>query len=814
MMRLAWRKARRDVARDKLRTALVVLSIAVGIFAVGVIAHMRLLVSRDIAANLAAAAPASAVVTTADTFDDAVLAELGRIEGVAEAEGLLTVNARFRYRSDPEKWYPIQLFVLPDYERTRLNRVEPEGRFGWIPDRWPGPAAWPPPTDEMLLERTSLVRPDLGLPGATLGDSVLLEGPDGTRRTVRLAGLTLDVTRLPASFAGHPYGYVSLETFQRWGGQRAYNELKLSVAGDRGGAERVSAVARRVADRLGERGHVVAAVSVAAPAEHPMGRIFEAMSLILSALGAMALLLSASLVINTVSALLGQQVQQIGVMKAVGASTGQVMAIYLGVVLAAGALALLVAVAPAALVAYWFIDFMSYFINFRLTGLDLPPPVLAVEAAVGLLVPLLAALTPIGAAARVTVREALGANGLGRADFGGRPIDRLLERVRALPRPLLLSLRSCFLRKTRLALTLTTLTLGGAIFISVVSVRASLDSTLDVLLGQWQFDARVQFSQAYDLAELRREAAAVPGVGEVEAWGLSRAHRVRPDGSEGGELILFGVPQPTAMLRASQISGRWLAPGDDGAIVATVDLLKDEPDLRLGDALSLRVGRRSSTWRVVGITDSAGPGAAVYVSYPAYARAVDEPGRANNVLVRAARHDGATQARLVQALERHFDQIGRRVEATQTIDQIREGNAIYYNIIVLFLLVMAVLLALVGALGLTGTMSINALERRREIGVMRSIGARHGAIFGIILVEGVLVGALSWLLAGLIAYPLGQYLSHLVGTRFILRSLDYAFSLEGVALWLGAVIVLSTLASFLPAWSAARLSVREALAYE
>jgi putative ABC transport system permease protein len=814
MMRLAWRKVWRDVTRNKLRTALVILSIAVGIFAVGVIAHMRLLVSRDIAANLAAAAPASAVVTTGDAFDDAALDEVRRIPDVAVAEGLLTVNARFQYRADPEKWYPIQLFVLPDYEHARLNRVEPEGRFGWIPDRWPGPAAWPPPTDEMLLERTSLVRPDLGLPDAALGDSVLLEGPDGTRRTVRLAGLTLDVTRLPASFAGHPYGYVSLETFERWGGQPAYNELKLSVAGDRSDAPRVEAVANQVARRLGERGHVVSAVSVATPGEHPMARIFQAMSIILGALGAVALLLSGSLVINTVSALLGQQVRQIGVMKAVGASTGQVMAIYLSMVLASGAMALLVAVAPAALIAYSFIRFMSYFINFRLTSLDLPLPVLAIEVAVGLLVPLLAALTPIVATARVTVREALSSYGLDNVAFGSGPIDRLLEQVRALPRPLLLSLRSSFLRKTRMGLTLTTLTLGGAIFISVVSVRASLDSTLGVLLGQWQFDARVQFSRVYDLAELRREAASLSGVTEVEPWGLTRAHRLRPDGSESGEFILFGVPQPTAMLQASQISGRWLLPGDEDAIVATVDLLKDEPDVRLGDTLVLRVGRRSSTWRIVGITDSAGPGTAMYVSYPAYARALDEAGQANNVLVRAAQHDGATQARLVQALERHFDQAGYRVEATQTIDQIREGNAIYYNIIVLFLLVMAILLAIVGALGLMGTMSINALERTREIGVMRSIGAQHAAIMGIILVEGVFVGMLSWLFACLIAWPLGKLLSHLVGTQFILRSLDYVFSLEGVALWLGAVIVLSMLASFLPAWSAARLPVREALAYE
>ena len=182
MVSLVWRKVLRDATSNRVRTALVILSIAVGIFAVGVIGHMRVLVARDIAANLVEVNQASADITTGDTFDDALLAEVRKIPGVADVEGLLAITARFKYRADPEKWYPIQIFVLPDYQHTRINRVEPEGTFGWMPEAWPGPAVWPPPTDQLLLERTSLVRPDLGLPDARLGENMLLEGPDGVQR--------------------------------------------------------------------------------------------------------------------------------------------------------------------------------------------------------------------------------------------------------------------------------------------------------------------------------------------------------------------------------------------------------------------------------------------------------------------------------------------------------------------------------------------------------------------------------------------------------------------------------------------------------
>ena len=84
---------------------------------------------------------------------------------------------------------------------------------------------------------------------------------------------------------------------------------------------------------------------------------------------------------------------------------------------------------------------------------------------------LLAALAPVLSGARITVREAISGYGLGKGRFGKGRIDRLIERVRFLSRPMLLSLRNTFRRKGRLALTLTTLTLSGLIFVAVFSVR-------------------------------------------------------------------------------------------------------------------------------------------------------------------------------------------------------------------------------------------------------------------------------------------------------------------------------------------------------
>ena len=127
---------------------------------------------------------------------------------------------------------------------------------------------------------------------------------------------------------------------------------------------------------------------------------------------------------------------------------------------------------------------------------------------------------------------------------------------------------------------------------------------------------------------------------------------------------------------------------------------------------------------------------------------------------------------------------------------------------------MAILMAAVGGLGLMGTMSLNVLERTREIGVMRAIGASNGALRGIVMVEGMTIGLISWLVGVLVAIPLGQLLSAALGAVIFQMPLHYVVAPDGIVIWLVVVVVVSTLATLLPAHNASRLTVRQVLAYE
>jgi putative ABC transport system permease protein len=174
----------------------------------------------------------------------------------------------------------------------------------------------------------------------------------------------------------------------------------------------------------------------------------------------------------------------------------------------------------------------------------------------------------------------------------------------------------------------------------------------------------------------------------------------------------------------------------------------------------------------------------------------------------------AEQASIAARLEGHFRHLGVRLSSVQLVAEEIEGTRSGFSIIIILALVMAFLLAVVGGMGLMGTLSINVLERTREIGVMRAIGASDGAVARVFVVEGIIIGLISWVFGACLAVPLSGLLSDALGMAFLQAPLSYTFAADGVVLWLVVVVVLSSLASFLPARSASRLTVREVLAYE
>ncbi|MGF1506336.1 MAG: ABC transporter permease, partial [Anaerolineae bacterium] len=508
-----------------------------------------------------------------------------------------------------------------------------------------------------------------------------------------------------------------------------------------------------------------------------------------------------------------QHKRQIGIMKAVGARAHQVVGMYVVVVACFGILSLFVALPTGALGSLLITNYAASRVNFDLISPPLPLRVVAVQAAVAVIVPTIAAMVPVFSGTAVTVREAISDYGLGG---GAHPawIDRLAERVRMLPRPFLLSLRNTFRRKARLALTLVTLTLAGAIFISVFSVQESLELTLEDALGYYGFDAQVTLGGAFRAERIEREALRVPGVLAVESWRTAGGYRIRPGGQEGDYLSLIGVPAETRMLNPIMDEGRWLLPADEAAIVVNTDFLKNEPDVGLGDEVMLEIGGRESRFTVVGVAQAIHTGPSAYINYPHLAEVLRGIGRVDRILVAAEGETAHERIALADLLEERLRRLGITGAAGSTTDADRQEIEYQFDILIVFMFIMAAILTIVGGLGLAGTIGINVLERTREIGVMRAVGASDGAIRFIVMMEAIIIGAIAWVVGVVVALPMSRWLSDTIGITFLDDPLSYTFSLGGVFVWLGLTALLACAASDVPARRASRRSVREVIAYE
>jgi putative ABC transport system permease protein len=794
-----WRKVVRDFTSYRVRTAAVVASIAVGVFAVGTIAGAYALLEEGLAGAYAQGSPAAATFYTTTGFDPDLIDAVDRMPGVADAQARRTVAAWLENNPGDEPGRgaaEIQLISLPDFDDQRIDRILPRsGEF-------------PPERGEIVFERSALRLVDV-----REGQDVLVRTAAGDERRLRVAGLAYEPGASPAYYFGRLSAYVTQETLVDLGWPATFNELRIRVAADVADREAVREIADDVRQRLERAGAPVTFSVVAEPGRHPAQEIIGAIFLLLGAIGFLSLFVAGFLIVNTINVLMAQHLRQIGIMKVLGAQARQIVGLYLVLVALYALLALCIAVPLAALASLGLATLAAGLLNVDLVNTAVPLEIVALEVAAGFLVPLAAALIPIARGVRITVHAALTDTGLDER-FGRGTVDRLVARLRGLPRPLLLSIRSTFRRKGRLALTLAALTLGGAVFMTIFSVRGSLFATLADTTRYFDYDVQVQLSEPTRASTVVAEARRVAGTVTAEPWRFASAIRQRPDGTESPSLVVFGLPADTDTVQPIVQEGRWLLPGEGNALVVTSNIRRDDPDVRVGDVLTLRIAGRDTPWTVVGIVQSPTFAPFLYVDTEALGRVNGGVDRAGMVMVKTERHDGPSQAETALALRRHLESVGIGVAATTTTSDVMTTLYTVFDTLVIVVSLMAVLLGVVGGLGLTGTMTMNVVERSREIGIIRAIGATDDAVRRIFVGEGAVIGVMAWLLGAALSIPLSAVLSDMLGQVFVQRPLAFSPSLAGLGMWLVVVIVLSVLGSLVPAWRASRIAVREVLGYE
>ena len=792
------RKVWSDVWAYPGRTFLVMSSIALGVIAIGMILGSSTILAQAMTQSFRAINPASVIVFT-EPLDQFAIDSIQNVPNVATVEGRTSINLRAEVA--PGQWRTLTLYSMPSFETHTVSKIIPES------------GAWPPGDSGIVLERGSVEY----LNTAT-GQNLTVELPQGGTTQINVNGIAHDLYRLPGAFNGGGVGFVAPEMLASFGADTRFTELHVIAADNRDDPDTARALGQAVRTTLENQGRRVDSLLVSTPDQHPLGSIVQAIILVLSVIGLLALLLSGFLVTNTIQALLKNQTRQIGIMKSIGATHNAILAMYLQVVMWFCLFALLIGVPISYLSMQWFSRLIARNLNFDITSVSIPLSSLIIAAVIGLFVPLFASIWPIRAASKKTVREAITDYGVDTEDFGTGFLDRMLQQLKGFSRPTLLGIRNTFRSKKRLLLTFITLILASAISVSVFTVQSSLGATLDHTMAYFGDDVSVELNSPSSNDAILGALQNIKGIETIELWGQAPATWERPDNTQSDSIVLWAPPADTQTLNPTVLEGRWLEETDSQGIVVNTYLFDDQHPINIGDELILQVKGLNIPWQVVGIIEGVPngipPAPYVYTTYAAYTQAVNESGLSRRIQVITANKDEQSRSQVASAISTNLKQAGLPFKTAITANDLQTAFESVFNIVIILLLVMAVLLAVVGGLGLMGTMSLNVLDRTREIGIMRSIGATRGSIQRIVLVEGLTIGVLSWLLGVIVAIPLSQLLSSIVGTAFMATPLIYVFSIIGTLVWLVIIVIISTIASLIPAVRAARLPVREVLAYE
>ncbi len=799
-MKIRYNKVIRDLTSDYSKNFMLVLAIAIGVFGIGSILGGYSVIKREMTDNYMGTVPASATIEIEEGITKGLLDSVKQFSGVKEAERHATLVARMKVG---EKWYPLLLFIIDDFRDKRTNKV------------YHITGETEPPTGTMLVERTAFV-----VMQAKEGDELIIKTPHGQPQKIKLSGTVHDPGLAPAWQEQSGYGYITLSTLQLLGETQGFDQLRILVGEQPASSESITEKAQAVAEQLKQAGYHIHEIQVPPPGRHPHQSQMSTVMSIFIVFSFLILILGSILVATSMATLMVKQIRQIGVMKTIGANSPQITGLYLVMIIILCIVALVIAIPLSRLVAPEFYNQIAILLNIEIRNTSIPYWVPVLQVGVGIIIPLIAAAFPIIRGSRISVKNALDNYGVTQKNMANKSWTVRLSQLNFFSDTFRLSIRNVFRQRSRLTMTLGLLAAGGAMFMTAINVSEAWEDNLKRIYTQRLYDLEVRLNNSVPTDSLLDKIKAIPGVSVAEGWSHSptsisknnsfEVTHTYPDKGHGS-FTMQALPIPTNLLNPTVVEGKWLSNPSLNDVVLNQ---MARGSLKIGDRVPLSIDGKSSVWNVIGFTEDVGSPATAYVSLEVFSRLLNTVGQTKMLRVSYADRSKENAVRKNREVESLLEKENISVSATIPVWLLHNAIAAHMKVLVNSLLAMAILMALVGTLGLMSTMSMNILERTREIGMMRAIGATPKKIRNLIVWEGLLIGSLSIFIAFALSVLLSTYMGRLIGNMAFRTPLSLTISVLALGVWILIIIIGSYAATLYPARRANRITTREALAYE
>jgi putative ABC transport system permease protein len=523
-----------------------------------------------------------------------------------------------------------------------------------------------------------------------------------------------------------------------------------------------------------------------------------------------ALISAVLLIANTMSTLVAEQRQDIGILRALGARRRQVRAVYLRTATAYGLLGGVLGTALAVLLG----NVLARYFGSQFFGVTpkwrIQTWLVVTSLAVSLGVAIVAAFPSLRRAGGISVGDALADASASAGPARGR-IGGLLERA-PFSTTTKAGIRSVGRNRRRSAATVFQVALAVGIMLSFLALGRTV---VDVTKRNWDLfatDIGVQLDNTAKTLtpQTLHSIAAIPGVARVESLYFSDVEL----GNE--QFSAWGLPATDTMYRNEVHHGRWFSCADDTAaarVVVVGGALARVHHLHIGAHAQLLTAAGPQRLLVIGIDDALNNnGRIAYMPLTTMRSIVGNPNATNGYWIQSRDHTNEAVDRLSSAIE---DQLtaGGYAPTMQIFHVKRAENVASNRSIVTTLTVLGLMIVAISLIGLVNAITTSVLDRTREIGVMRSLGARARDVRRTFRAEGQTLTLIGWIVGVPLGYAGARLLCQLVTAVFKFQ-FAFEFPLQFTLIALVGSLVLARLATMMPLRRATRLRPADALRYQ
>jgi putative ABC transport system permease protein len=788
-MSIGFTKILRDLWLNRARTILVVLAIALSVMAYGVLNTTYTVVLHNFTAAFEQSEPAQAILVI-PSFDEKLVEKVRRLPEVRLAEGRLQFNLTIDV--DGKKRL-INTYASTDPLNTRIARLAWEGT---------------PPKElrkgEVLLDRTfKAILP------VSPRESVTIQNMNGHSDDLTVSALPNDLNSIPARFNMLGQAFLNLDTAKDLDQGHDFNRLLVitnATGDDRAALQaEIQRQVTRIVDRVEDEGYTVLSVEVPVPHQPPLESVVRTLLLALQMFGFLIVVLAILVVSNVAAALIAEQTRQVGILKSLGYRSAGVLRLYSQMVLIIGSLALVIALPLVWILTRLLVNLLCGIIDAQLMDVTFPLSTWIVLPLLAFGATFVAVIFPLWRTSHLSVRQAISDESPRSA--GGRAV---LQSGSILVRN---SLRVLLRKRQRLFLNLLMLGLAGGMFITALNVRHEVQVSVERVQLRRNYAIQGYLSELVGHEALEHAAESVPGVSDAQAVLKGSLGRVLPDGTQAGSIVVFAFPAGSDHVRPWLVSGQWPV-HPKGLLISAeaAEMWGLTKQTSPGQILKVTAGgNEADDWVLEGEFGKLNM-ASAFAEYESYAKLTGQYGRANMLAVRLV--PGADGQAVTDELLHTLEQKGMSFERLDYVPPLNAAEMVSYSIVVYILFVVVALTALVGGLGLLSNLGISVMERRREIGILRSMGSRPALIRRMVITEGLLTALLSLPLSYLLSWPLTLVLGKAVVTGITGLSPEPVYQLSAAFTWAVLVCSLALLSSWAPARQAGRLSIRETLIYQ